>query len=50
MNAEEIRAQAQKELAEERFRQAVEVEKDRLRQHKPLWVRLFPWRITIDRR
>lgn len=50
MNMEEITAQAKKEIAEEKFRQAVEAEKARLQQYKPLWVRLFPWRLTIERR
>lgn len=50
MNTDEIQAQAKKEIAEENFRQAVEAEKARLRQYRPLWVRLFPWQITIKRR
>lgn len=50
MSIEEVTAQAKKEIAEEKFRQAVEAEKTRLRQYRPLWVRVFPWRITIKRR
>lgn len=50
MNIEEIQAQAKKEIAEEKFRQAVDAEKERLRQYRPLWNRVFPWVITIKRR
>jgi hypothetical protein len=50
MDAEQIKAQAMKELAEEKFRQAVEAEKERLRKYRPMWYRLFPWEITIKRR
>ena len=44
-----IMIRAQKELAEEAFRQNVEAEKVRLRERQKHW---FPWRIkfTIERR
>lgn len=46
----EIREQAAKELAEEKFRLAVEVEKARLK--RPWWLKVWPWKITfrIERR
>lgn len=50
MNIDEIKAQAIKEIAEERFRQEVQAEKHRLQQYKPLWDRFFPWIITIRRK
>lgn len=50
MNVEEIKAQAKLELQQERFKKAVEAEKERLRKHKPLWDRIFPWKITIERK
>jgi hypothetical protein len=50
MDADQIKAEAMKELAEEKFRQAVEAEKERLRKYRPMWHRLFPWEIKIKRR
>lgn len=50
MEIEQIQAQAKKEIAEEKFRQAVDAEKERLRQHRPFWNRVFPWVIVIKRR
>lgn len=50
MNIDDVVAQAKKELADEEFRLAVDAEKIRLKQYRPLWVRLFPWKITIKRR
>lgn len=48
----DIISQAKKELAEERYRAAVKQEKERLRAKaaRPWWAKLFPWRITIERR
>ena len=44
-------AQAKAELEEERFREAVKVVKEKLRERarRPLWKRLFPWLIKIER-
>ena len=38
------------EYEEEKFRELVEEEKDRLRQHKSLWDRVFPWKLFIIRK
>ena len=43
MDVDKIKAQAESELQAERFRKAVDEEKERLR--KPFC--LFPWKITI---
>ena len=43
MDVSKIKAQAESELLDERFRHAVEVEKEKLK--KPFC--LFPWKITI---
>jgi hypothetical protein len=48
--AAEIIAQAQKEYAEELFREAVEKHKTKLRDRRTIWDRLFPWRIIIIRK
>jgi hypothetical protein len=40
-----IRKKAILEIAEEKFRAAVEAEKERLRW--PWWKKLFPWRVRI---
>lgn len=45
-----VRAHATRELLTERFRTAVEQEKAKLRAHRSLWDRLFPWTITITRK
>lgn len=50
LNVEEVRKQAQLELAKENFRDAVEKEKARLRNKRPLLHRLFPFKIIIVRR
>jgi len=49
MTPEEIRAQAEKEIFEEDFREKVDACKEKLRQKK-WWHGLFPWRIIIVRR
>ena len=43
MDANKIKAQAESELHNEQFREAVDVEKERLK--KPFC--LFPWKITV---
>lgn len=42
--------QAKKEIAEERFRQEVEKEKQRLREYRSVFDRLFPYTIKIERK
>lgn len=53
MDAKELKAitqTAKEELAEERFRAAVEKEKARLRARRSFWQKVFPYKITITRR
>jgi hypothetical protein len=45
-----LKLQAEHELKCEAHREAVEKYKVYLRTKRSLWVRLFPWRITITRR
>lgn len=47
---EEVKTTAKVELRREKFREAVEKEKERLRYKKSLWERIFPWKIIIKRR
>jgi hypothetical protein len=49
MDANEVIAQAKREYQQEVFRERVEAEKARLRQHRSWWQRLFPYRIIIVR-
>lgn len=49
-NIKEIEETARREIEEETFRAAVEAEKIRIREYRSLWVRLFPWKITITKR
>lgn len=41
---------AEAAIREERFRSQVEIEKARLRERKPWWHKVFPFKITITRR
>lgn len=50
MEIEEIKRQAKKEFDEEIFRQAVEEYKTRLRNKRPIWDRIFPYRIVFIRK
>jgi len=50
VNLDDIRLQAEKEIEHELFREAVEKEKRRLREYRPFWDRIFPWRIIIVRK
>lgn len=45
-----VREQAEKEYQEELFRAAVERYKQRLRERKSLWDKIFPWKILIVRK
>jgi hypothetical protein len=49
MNAQEIETTAKQEIANERFREAVESAKRRLRERR-WWHRIFPFKIAITRR
>jgi hypothetical protein len=46
----EIMRQAETEVREERFRQAVEIAKEKIRKMRPVWDRLFPFRIILVRK
>jgi len=50
MDINAVKQEALRQLTEERFREAVETEKQRLRQYVPWWHRIFPFVITIRRR
>lgn len=50
MHAGDVNRIAREEVEQERFRAAVEAEKSRLRTHRSLWDRLFPFTITIRRK
>lgn len=45
-----VHKQAEKELADEEFRKAVEDHKTYLRTKKPFYHKIFPWKITVTRR
>lgn len=53
MDAQQVIAQAEKEVAEEQFKKAVELEKIKIRykydKRAKWYIRLFPWRIRIVR-
>lgn len=46
---ETVYEQAREEIRKEDFRNAVDAEKARLRTHRPLWKRLFPYRVHFER-
>lgn len=50
LDPEEVRKQAEAEVAAEVFREAVDRAKERLRLRRQFWIRLFPWRLWIERR
>ncbi len=47
MNIEEIKKQAKAELVEETFRKQVELYKEKLRNKKTIWDRIFPYKVII---
>lgn len=49
MNIEQIKAEAEKELEAERFREAVDKYKEKIkkREGESVWSKLFPYRIII---
>lgn len=50
LDVKAIKAQAEKELADERFRKEVEKCKAKLRSRRTLWDKLFPFKIVILRK
>lgn len=50
MDIAEIKKRAIKELEDERFRKAVENYKEKLKNKKNIWDRLFPYKITITKK
>lgn len=51
MNAQEIAAEAKREIEVEELRAAIDREKVKLRarRNRPWWVRVFPWRIKLEK-
>jgi len=47
MNIEAIKKQALKEIQEEDFRKEVDKYKDKLRNHKSAWDKIFPYKIIV---
>lgn len=47
MDMKEIRAQAEKELEEERFKEAVEKYKEKLKKKRSFWDVIFPYKIVF---
>jgi hypothetical protein len=45
-----VRAEARRQLEKEQFDEAVRLEKERIRQHRPWWQLIFPFEITIRRK
>ena len=50
MNTEVLRKIAEEEVKAERDREEIEKIKKKLREHKPWWHRLLPFKIVIVRR
>lgn len=44
---EKIKRQAESELYEEKFREAVDIEKEKIRSKKSIWDIIFPFTIII---
>jgi len=47
MDVDSVRRQAVKELKDERFHEAVEKEKDKLRKKRKLWDVIFPYSVVF---
>lgn len=47
IDLEQVRKDAEAEVASEDHRKAVEREKERVRRRKNFWVRIFPWRFRL---
>lgn len=50
MNMDEIKRQARMEVQDEQIRKAIDAEKAKLRAHRPLLARIFPFKLTITKR
>ena len=50
MDISKVKEQAEKELNEELFRKAVDEMKDKLRQKRSLWDKIFPYKIIFVRK
>jgi DNA-binding transcriptional regulator GbsR (MarR family) len=50
VDLDRVRRQARQELQDEAFRMAVGEEKERIKQQRSWWERVFPWVIKIERR
>lgn len=50
MNLDEVKRQAKLELEQEQFREAVERYKEKLKNKKSLWDKVFPWKVLIIRK
>lgn len=50
MDIEDVKRQAHLEYEQELFREAVEKYKQKLRERRSWWDRIFPWRIIIVRK
>jgi hypothetical protein len=50
IDPKEVLKQAEAELKEELFREAVEARKQKLREKKSIWDRIFPWKVIIIRK
>ncbi len=46
MDLEDVKAQAEKEFEQEKFREKVEMEKIRLRKRRSIWVKIWPWKLV----
>ena len=49
LNYQDVKEQAKWEINIERFEMAVKAEKEKLRRHKPLWKKIFPYKIVITK-
>ena len=47
---ERVENQAKQEIAEEDFLELVKKHKVKLREYKPFWHKVFPWKIHLIRR
>lgn len=50
MNLSKIKKIAERELKREQLRNLVDKEKEKLRRKDTFWSRIFPFKITIERR
>ncbi len=50
MDIEKVIREAEREYHRELFRKAVEEQKAKLRTHRTVWDRIWPWRIVVIRK